>query len=60
MKISIYFDVYPWTRSIGDVFPTMLPGTKPDNAKRYCVDVVIPDPAEPDLVTEGEAKEVDE
>ena len=41
MKISIYFDVYPWTEKPSDIWPTMTPQKKPEGAIRYRVDADI-------------------
>lgn len=58
MKVSIYFDVYPWTSSTEEIFPfTKAQSVKlDDSVTRYRVDVEIPDPARPDAVIQAEAK----
>lgn len=58
MKVSIYFDVYPWTSSPEEIFPfTKAQSVKlDDSVTRYRVDVEIPDPGQPDAVIHAEAK----
>ena len=57
MNVSIYLDVYPWTRKAEDIFVTTAPRKHGELNKRYRVDVEIPDPAEPDEIIKGIAIE---
>lgn len=50
MKVEIYFDVFPWTRSVGEIFPYVNPPEKLGGATRYKVVVEIPDPCKPDNI----------
>lgn len=56
MRISIYFDVYSFTRKPEEIYPTTTPGEKPSSAIRYRVDTEIPDPAAPDKFIQAEAE----
>jgi hypothetical protein len=56
VKISFYFDVWPWTRA-ADIIAWSAPNSKLEGATRYRVDVEIPDPESPDVVLQGEAVE---
>lgn len=58
MKVSIYFDVYPWTSSPEEIFPFMkVQSVKlDDSVTRYRVDVEIPDPRQSDVVIQADAK----
>lgn len=56
MKLSVYFDVFPWTTQENIYFQN-IPADKPMNGTRYRVDVEIPDPKNPDVIIEGEANE---
>lgn len=55
MKVRIYLDVFPWSNKPENMWANTVPTEKPDGAKRYAVDVEIPDPAGPDAVVEAEA-----
>ena len=58
MKLSIYFDVEPWMKPENIISFTVPYSEKSSSAKRYRVDVEIPDPVQPDVVIPGEAVEV--
>jgi hypothetical protein len=53
MKLSIYFDVYPWTKP-EDIWPmarnTASTMTLSPGGKRYKVEVEVPDPIEAESV----------
>ena len=58
MKLSIYLDTYQWSRELKDFSVSLIPYKKSDiQAKRYRIDVEIPDPAEPDAVINAITKE---
>jgi len=61
MKISLYFDIYPWTTSENvAVFSRSYVPERNKLAKRYQVNVEVPDPAEPDEVLEAKAMRLEE
>lgn len=61
MKVTIYFDVYPWTNesSPNTIWPTCDPTIPKDvDVTRYKIQVEIPDPKKPDVVIDAVAEEV--
>jgi len=59
MKLSFYFDVYPWTKETDIVYArTGVDSEKHSGAKRYRVDVEVEDPCQPDEIIQGTVKEV--
>jgi hypothetical protein len=56
MKLTFYFDVYPWSNPDlpGGIVASTNPIAKPTGAKRYAVVVEIPDPRQPDAILRGE------
>ena len=59
MKISFYFDVYPYSKS-DEIYTVNRSQLMPkySNAKRYQIDVEIADPTDVDEVINAEAIEV--
>jgi len=56
MKIVFYFDVQPYTKP-ENIFVSISPYEKMPGAKRYKVELEIPDPAMPDETIQAEAIE---
>lgn len=59
MKLSFYFDIYPWTKPNETIYASTSYEHKHSNVKRYRIDVEIPDPAEPDEIIKTNAIETD-
>jgi hypothetical protein len=51
MKLVFYFDVFPWTIGINDIWPSQSPIIpKPIDGIRYKIETEVPDPKQPDTV----------
>lgn len=55
MKLSFYFDVYPWTKEYEVIYASTSIGNKLSDATRYRIDVEIKDPADPNEVINTQA-----
>lgn len=60
MKLSFYFDIYPWTKPGTHIYASTSYNPKDSNAKRYRVDFEVPDPAQPDEIINVQPIEVTE
>lgn len=60
MKLSFYFDVYPWTKSSDVIYTSTLVERKQASATRYRIDIEIDDPAQPDKIVKAKPIEVTE
>ena len=58
MKLSFYFDIYPWSKPTDNFYASTMKDTKPNSAKRYRVDVEVDDPAQPDEIVNAQPIEV--
>jgi len=49
MKLIFYFDIFPWTTGINDIWPSQIPTyPKQVDAVRYKIETEVPDPRQPD------------
>lgn len=60
MKLSLYFDIYPWTKSTDVIYTSSIKDAKSHGAKRYRVDIEIDDPAQPDKIISAQPTKVSE
>ena len=60
MNLSFYFDIYPWTKENDTIYASTLKEAKPSNSIRYRIDVLVPDPAKPDVIIPVQPIEITE
>jgi len=61
MDVTLYFDIYPWTKPGDAISASSQPGGKTASATRYKIATTVPDPEKPDVVlTDAVAEEVED